>query len=218
MIIDLGRASYREAYRLQRQLVRLRKLNEIGDTAVLVEHEPVYTIGKSGSRKNLLVDERVLRDKDIEVIDVDRGGDITFHGPGQLVLYLIVDLKTKRRDLFYFMRQLEEIGIGFLGSFGVMGYRMTGKTGVWVRGAKIASIGIAAKDWITYHGMSINVNVDMRYFALINPCGMRSARITSLRNVLGSPIDPGLAKRYLIDHLQRSFTVEERFEQIPALV
>lgn len=194
MIIDLELIDYEEAYKRQREIVAKRKLGEVGDTLILAEHNAVFTIGRSGADDNLLADEEELARQGIRVLHVDRGGDITFHGRGQLVAYPIIDLKQRKTDLHQYLRDLEEVVIRFLNDYGLTGKRIAGKTGVWVDDKKIASIGIAASGWVTYHGLSINLNTDLEFFSMINPCGMKSAGITSLAALLGRPIDMEEAK------------------------
>jgi lipoate-protein ligase B len=188
MIIDLGVTDYEETYRIQREFVRRRKLGEIGDSVILTEHFPVFTIGRTGSEENLLVKKEDLKSGGIKVLRVDRGGDITFHGPGQLVIYPIIDLKNRDKDLHSYMRDAEETVIRFLRRYSISSGRINGKTGVWVSAEKIASIGIAASDWITYHGISININADLNFFSMINPCGMPGIKVTSLAKILGRNI------------------------------
>jgi lipoate-protein ligase B len=189
MVLDLGLIDYEEAYRKQKEFVRLRRLGEMDDSIILAEHHPVFTIGRTGGIENLLENEKALAERGIKVLRVDRGGDITFHGPGQLVVYPIIDLKRYGRDLHKYLRNLEDMAMELLGRYSVRGERVTGKTGVWVRGKKIASIGVAASNWITFHGMSININVELGFFSMINPCGMRGIEMTSLAAILDKAID-----------------------------
>lgn len=209
MILDLGMIEYDDALKLQRELVNKRRLNEITDSAMIVEHPCVFTIGRSGSRKNLLMDEKVLNDRGIKVIDVDRGGDITNHSPGQLVIYPVLDLRGRERDLHKYLRDLEEVAINFLEKYGVAGTRANDATGVWVGKKKIASIGVAAKDWVTYHGLSINVNNDTGFFSMINPCGMKGVSVVSLKEILGYEVHINSAKRRLVNEFNKVFSTPE---------
>lgn len=184
MILDLGLIDYEEAYTAQKELVRLRKLGEIEDSFIFAEHYPVFTIGRTGRIENLLDTEERLSEKGIKVLRVDRGGDITFHGPGQLVVYPIVDLKDRGSDLHRYLRDLEEFIMELLKKYSVCGQRLPGKTGVWVEDRKIASIGIAASGWVTFHGFALNINTDLEFFSMINPCGMKHVRMTSLAQIL----------------------------------
>lgn len=188
MVIDLGLIDFESAYALQREYVRLRKLNKIGDSIVLAEHKSVFTIGRTGSFDNLLVSGLELLEKGIRVLRVDRGGDITYHGPGQLILYPIFDLKAHGRDLHAYMRRLEEVGIEILKEYGIAGRIIDGKTGVWIGAKKIASIGIAASNWVTYHGLSINANCDLNFFSMVNACGIKGVETTSLQKMLGRTV------------------------------
>ncbi len=205
MILDIGLIDYSDALKLQRELVNKRRLNQIKDSILILEHPPVYTIGRSGSRDNLLVKEESLTEKGINILDVDRGGDITFHGPGQLVAYPIIDLKNRNKDLHAYLRDLEEAAILFLKKYTVTGQRIEGATGVWVKEKKIVSVGIAAKDWVTYHGLSININNDLKFFSMINPCGMKNIKITSLKDILGAEIPMYEAKKMLLAEFKHIF-------------
>ena len=220
MILDLGTIDYGEALKLQYGLVDRRRSGEILDSALIVEHPPVFTIGRSGSIKNLLVEERYLNRQGISVIAVDRGGDITFHSPGQLVMYPIIDLRKRTKDLHKYLRDLEEAVINFLRFYGIEGGRAAKATGVWASGKKIASIGVAAKDWITYHGLSININNDTRFFSMINPCGIRGLKITSLKELLKKEIPMSSAKGVLLREFSRIFdfkNVKPVYEQSAAM-
>lgn len=210
MILDLGTIDYSDALKIQHELVEKRRLGLIPDSAMIVEHPSVFTIGRSGSRKNLLVEEDYLNAQGIKVLDVDRGGDITFHSPGQLVIYPIIDLKKRVRDLHKYLRALEEVVISFLRRYAVSAGRLDDATGVWVSDKKIASIGIAAKDWVTYHGLSVNINNDTRLFSMINPCGIKNLKVTSLKEALGSPVPQDRAKHILLEEFNRIFDVEKK--------
>jgi lipoate-protein ligase B len=194
VILDLGLLDYEKAYLAQRKLVASRKLQEVGDSLILAEHNPIFTIGRAGSMKNLLVNEELLKTRGIKVLRIDRGGDITFHGPGQVVCYPIIDLKTMGYNLHKYMRSLESIGIGFFGSYNIKCARVEGMTGVWFDDKKVASIGISATNWITFHGMSLNVNTDLDFFSMINPCGMSNVRMASLDRLLGMKVSVNDAK------------------------
>lgn len=208
MILDLGTIDYQEAYNIQRELVVKRRLNEIDDSLVIAEHPTVFTIGRSGSRRNLLADEKYLSIKGIEVLDVDRGGDITLHSPGQLVVYPIINLNGRVMDLHNYLRDLEGSTIGFLKRYGVTGSRIKGATGVWVGERKTAFIGIAAKGWVTYHGASVNISNDLELFSMINPCGMRNIKVTSLIEILGREIDMREARKILLAEFCGAFGLE----------
>jgi len=205
MILDLGFVEYRKALALQKEFVARRRLGEVEDSCFMVEHPAVFTIGRTGKRENLLVSESELAIAGIEVIGVDRGGDITFHGPGQLLIYPIIDLKGKAKDLHRYLRDLEELGLRILSGYAIRGQRIKEKTGIWVGKAKIASIGVAARDWVTYHGISINVNVDLRFFSMINPCGMKGIEVTSLGVLLNRDVAMREVKERALEHLKDVF-------------
>ncbi len=187
----LGRIDYPQAHALMKQLLTARIAGEIGDTLLLCEHAPVYTLGRTrGAASN------VLDTRGVPVLPVERGGDVTFHGPGQLVGYPIFALPPHRHDLHGFLRGLEEALIELLQSHGVHGTRDGRNTGVWVEGKKIAAIGIACRRWVTWHGLALNVTVDLSRFHRINPCGMDSALVTRLADHMPQPPPlPALAEQ-----------------------
>jgi lipoate-protein ligase B len=152
---------------------------------LLVEHTPVITVGRSGSRADVLADDDLLAQRGVRVVETNRGGRVTFHGPGQLVVYPIVDLKLHGRDLHRYLRDLEAWLIGLCGEYGVPAHADGPHTGVWVEGRKIASIGIAVRRWVAYHGIALNLNVDLDYFRLIVPCGVPEVKMTSLEREMG---------------------------------
>ncbi|MBI5143828.1 MAG: lipoyl(octanoyl) transferase LipB [Candidatus Omnitrophica bacterium] len=210
MILDLGLVDYEESYALQKELVGKVRSGQIEDSAIIAEHRAVFTIGRTGKKENLLAGEEALRDADIKFLNVDRGGDITFHGPGQIVLYPVIDLKNRGRDLHRYLRDLEGLAMSFLKDYSVSGDRVEGRTGVWVGDKKIAFIGIAATDWITYHGLSVNINVDLKYFSMIRPCGLEGVEIVSLNEILNRDIDMAEAKERLIQRFSNIFQAGER--------
>lgn len=205
MILDLGLLDYEEAYKVQKELVVSRRLGEIGDSMILAEHTPVFTIGRGGKRHNLLAEEGVLRDLNIKVLNVDRGGAITFHGPGQLVAYPIIDLRDRSKDLHKYLRDLEGLIINFLSYFSVRGGRMSGLTGVWVDSRKIGFIGIGASNWITYHGLSINIDVDEKYFSMMHPCGIEGLEVINLNDITKNRVSMGEAKSVLTNSFSLIF-------------
>lgn len=209
MIIDLGLTDYETAYRSQMELVAKRKLGEVDDSVIITEHRPVFTLGRLGRKENLLASDTALTEKGIKIVSVDRGGDITFHGPGQLVLYPIIDLKTRGRDLHRYLRDLESVIINFLNIYGVIAERVRGKTGVWVGNRKIASIGIATSNWVTYHGASVNIDVELSYFSMIHPCGMKDVTMTSLSAVTGGAVAMRSAADNLLASFRRVFTINQ---------
>ena len=183
-----GLTPYAEGWELQRELVRLRRADEVPDTLVLLEHSPVYTMGRAAKdATNLGAGEEYLRSLGAEVFWIDRGGDVTFHGPGQLVGYPI--LRLKKLDTHKYLRDLEEVVILVLGEYGIEGWRHPEYTGVWVEDRKIAAIGVKfSSGRITSHGFALNVETDLRWFDLITPCGIREYGVTSLRRELGGEI------------------------------
>jgi len=179
-VYKIGLVPYRKALELQMILLEKRKNGEIGDTLLLLEHPPTFTIGRKGDKEHLLINERYLSERGIHFEEISRGGDITFHGPGQLVGYPIMDLSEKGRDVHKYLRGLEEAIILVLEDFGIRANRIEGLTGVWVEGHKIASIGVGVKRWITYHGFALNVNTELSYFDMIVPCGLPDVKMTSI--------------------------------------
>lgn len=186
---QLGTVPYETALELQRDLARRRIEGEIDeDVLLLLEHPPVVTLGRTAKQGHLTASPERLRARGVEVYEVERGGDVTFHGPGQLVGYPIFDLKRHRRDLHWYLRQVEEALIVGLGDAGIEAERNPGYTGVWTRGRKIASIGVHARDWVTWHGFALNVTTDLSFFDLIVPCGIPQVQMTSVVRELGSDV------------------------------
>jgi lipoyl(octanoyl) transferase len=184
--VPLGRVGYAEALELQRNIARDRISGAIPqDVLLLVEHPSVVTLGRASKEQHLVASPEFLRSKGIELFEVERGGDVTYHGPGQLVGYPIIDLKRHRQDLHWYLRKIEEALINALADYGIPGERNTAYTGVWTRGRKIASIGVHARDWVTWHGFALNVTTDLSYFDLIVPCGINGVVMTSIARELG---------------------------------
>lgn len=184
-VCDLGRMAYAEAWALQRAVSTARidrRLPE--DVLLLVEHPPVVTLGRSTKEGNLLASPELLLARGVELFEVERGGDVTFHGPGQLVGYPIFDLTGIKQDLHWYLRQVEELMIRAIAKFGLEGSRVAGKTGVWVGEKKIASIGVHARQWVTWHGFALNVTTDLSYFDLMVPCGIADVTMTSVAQEL----------------------------------
>jgi lipoyl(octanoyl) transferase len=183
----LGRIGYGEALELQRNIARDRISGAIPqDVLLLLEHPPVVTLGRASKEKHLVASPQFLQSKGVELFEAERGGDVTFHGPGQLVGYPIVDLKRHREDLHWYLRKIEEALIETLADYGIPGERNPAYTGVWTHGKKIASIGVHARDWVTWHGFALNVTTDLSYFDLIVPCGIDGVVMTSIARELGS--------------------------------
>ena len=185
-VARLGSCSYREGLALQAGLVEARAAGRTGDWLLYPDHPPVLTVGRNPSPGSLIADRATLERAGIELFEVARGGDITWHGPGQLVGYLIADLTPRDRDLHRFLRDLEQGLIDAIGAWGLAAERVPGRTGVWVEGEKIASIGVAVRRWVSYHGFALNVAPDMKFFDLIHPCGLRGIKMTSLARRLGA--------------------------------
>ncbi|MGC9453197.1 MAG: lipoyl(octanoyl) transferase LipB [Oceanipulchritudo sp.] len=178
--VDWGRTAYREAFARQLELVEQRRADACPDTLVLTEHNPVYTIGvRPGAEQHLVWQADMLEQQGIGVVRTNRGGDITYHGPGQIVGYPILSLR-ENRDLHTYLRNLEEVLIRTVAHFGATAGRREGKTGIWVEDRKIAAIGVAVKSWITYHGFALNLDPDLAHFSGIVPCGITDGSVTSL--------------------------------------
>jgi len=192
-LIDLGRIAYPPACELQRRAVEARKAGAIPDILLLCEHPHVITLGRNGKPENLRANERVLQQMDVEFHPTDRGGDITYHGPGQIVGYPILDLTSHRRDVRWYVHQLEETMIRATKEFGVEAHRIEGLHGIWLDTPsgpeKLAALGVHLSRWVTSHGFAYNVSTDLRYFDLIVPCGISDKRATSLERALGRPVD-----------------------------
>lgn len=199
--IDLGISEYREAYQVQCEVRDKVANGACENTLIITEHKSVITIGRKGSDKN------VFKTGGIEVLNIDRGGDVTYHGPEQLIAYPIFKLENEARDIHGFLRFLEEVGIDFLSKYGIEAEAKPGSRGVWVKDEKIGSIGIGVKKWVTYHGMAININPDLKPFSFIKPCGIDGVKITSLKVLLKERVDIEDAKLKL----------RESFEEVPLL-
>ena len=185
--IDLGRRPYLPVLELQRRLVRARIDGEFSeDLLLLVEHDPVVTLGRGTRQTSLPLPEPALRERGFEVVEVERGGDVTVHAPGQLVGYPIIDLQQHRADLHWYLRQLEEAMIRGLDKMGIAADRNPGRTGVWVGGRKIGSIGVHVKRWVTLHGFALNVTTDLRMFNVVVPCGIDGVIMTSVEREIVS--------------------------------
>jgi len=186
--LPLGLRDYRFTWALQKSLVTARHDHSIPDLVITVEHPHVITTGRSADLDNLLSRSAPDGHGEVPVVEVERGGDVTYHGPGQLVAYFLFDLDSTGRDLHRFLRDLEEIQIRLLAGVGLSGERVQGKTGVWIGARKIGSIGIAVRRWVTYHGLALNVSTDLRFFSLVNPCGFDAETMTSMAELLGRSI------------------------------
>jgi lipoyl(octanoyl) transferase len=197
----IGQIPYREAWRLQQALVAKRKAREIPDMLLLLEHAPVITMGRNGKPEHLLTPAETLAKEGVEVVETDRGGETTYHGPGQLIGYPILDLGAIRKDVVWYVRTLEEVLIRTASDFGIGAGRVAGCTGVWVNGAKVASIGIHISRWVTSHGFALNLETDLSYFRHIVPCGIASCPVTSFRELLRAPVDRVRVEERLTEHM-----------------
>jgi lipoate-protein ligase B len=207
-VLDLGQKNYRETWDLQKELHRLRVESAIPDTMILVEHEPVVTMGKSGKEKNLLLPRSLLKEEGIEYYDIERGGDVTFHGPGQLVGYLIFDIKKGLTGIKPFMHKIEDAVIETLRAFGIESCRKENLIGIWTSKGKICSIGVAVQRWVSFHGFALNVNTDLKYFDLIVPCGIAGITMTSMAQNLGNTVAISDVKEKIIDSFTDIFEKE----------
>ena len=204
----LGIVSYAEALALQKQLVEDRREGKVGDVLLLVEHPHVLTLGVrgDGGRSHILATDDVLASRGVDVYEAGRGGDITYHGPGQIVGYPIIDLKPDRCDVHRYVRDLEEVLIRVAADYGLSAERVRGLTGVWVRGEKVAAIGVRIARWITSHGFALNVTTDLDYFNLIVPCGFADRGVTSLSRLLDRPVERAEVEDRLIQRFTDVFS------------
>jgi lipoyl(octanoyl) transferase len=212
IVTDLGTMAYGEALTLQREVANARITGAIADDVLLlVEHPPVVTLGRGTKPGHLVASEAQLQVRGVELFEVERGGDVTYHGPGQLVGYPIFDLKEHRQDLHWYLRQVEESIIQAMSAIGLPCFRNPGLTGVWTRGIapetdsrlrKVASIGVHARDWVTWHGFALNVTTDLSYFDLIVPCGISDVTMTTVQRELGDRF-PGAPA--VTDAIKKSF-------------
>ncbi|MCS6925230.1 MAG: lipoyl(octanoyl) transferase LipB [Candidatus Binatia bacterium] len=200
---DLGLVAYERALAWQEVLREKRWLGELGDMLLLLEHPPVFTLGRGGKMQHL------LRRRQVPVYRVGRGGDVTFHGPGQLVGYPIIALTGHRRDIHAYLRALETVLVMTLQAYGLQAHRREGLTGVWVGEEKIASIGVGVRRWVTYHGFALNVDPDLSYFSDIVPCGLAGVRMTSMARLLGRPVPLLPVKERVAELFARQFGYKE---------
>src|SRR2546421_9120626 len=214
LTVDLGLLGYRQAYALQKRVVAARKAGAIEDVLLLCEHAHVITLGRNGKLENLLASEHVLRQKGVEFHATDRGGDITYHGPGQIVGYPILNLGAIRRDVVWYVRTLEEAMIRATSEFGIAAQRVAGKTGIWVRTEnseeKLGAIGVHISRWVTSHGFAYNVSTDLRNFDWIVPCGIAECKATSLEKLLGRSVEEKEVSPRIAKHLGELLALEMR--------
>ncbi len=221
---DIGRSDYREAWDYQdelfKRIVDIKLANRDREVEeprpgyfLFTEHDHVYTLGKSGDLSNLLLSEEQLEKKGISFFKSNRGGDITYHGPGQIVGYPIIDLEAYKPDIRWYMRSLEEVIIRTLAEYGIVGTRSEGETGVWLDvgtpfARKICALGVRTSRWVTMHGFALNVNTDLGFFDHIIPCGIRGKAVTSMHAELGIQLDPEIVKDQILKHFSEVFTAE----------
>ncbi|MBI3194204.1 MAG: lipoyl(octanoyl) transferase LipB [Ignavibacteriae bacterium] len=205
--VDFGITYYKETWDLQKQLFDLRAKNEIEDVLLLTEHYHVYTLGKSSDANHLLAKSEELRANNIDVFEIDRGGDVTYHGPGQIVGYPILDLNNYYNDIHRYLRELEEVIVRTLLDFGIQASRDEKYTGVWVGNNKIAAIGVKVSRWVTMHGFALNVNTDLSHFDRIIPCGIFHKGVTSMERLLGVTVPMKDVADKIVRHFENVFNV-----------
>jgi lipoyl(octanoyl) transferase len=208
LVRHLGRVPYAEGLQIQEQLVAERQAGRIVDVLLMLEHDPVFTMGRNAQAENVLLSKEALKTKGFDLFETGRGGDVTFHGPGQVVGYPILELPTDRRDVHRYVRDLEEVMIRACAGYGVTAGRIAGKTGAWVGTEKVGAIGVRIARWVTSHGFALNVSNDLEPFALIVPCGIRDHGVTSLSRLLGREVAAEEAARRLAEQVGAVFDLE----------
>jgi lipoate-protein ligase B len=201
LVQNIGRKSYKAVWDLQKEMQQQRINGNIEDTLILVEHDPVYTLGKNANEDHLLQS----RDESIDVFNIERGGDITFHGPGQLVVYPILDLSNYKKSVSWYMRTLEQVLIDTLIEFKITAQQNDGLTGVWVGDEKIAALGVRISRWVTMHGFALNVNPDLSFYDGIIPCGIFDHGVTSMEQLLGETQNNDNVKNMVIEKFNKYF-------------
>ena len=204
-ILDSPCKDYKEVWELQKLVHQKRVENKISDTLILVEHNPVITMGKSGKKDNLLIPTKLLKEKGIEFYNIERGGDVTYHGPGQLVGYPIFNIRDGLTGIKPFIEKIEDVIIATLDEFNIKGEKKEKLIGVWTKEGKICSIGIAVKQWISFHGFALNVNTDLSHFDYIVPCGLKDVAMTSMQKILHRTIPLDDVKDSIIKNFGRLF-------------
>jgi lipoate-protein ligase B len=207
-LIDIDLIAYERAWDLQRELVAAKLTSELPDILILLEHNPVITLGRRGNRQYIRASPEALTAEGINIYHVERGGEVTYHGPGQIVGYPILNLRNWRRDISWYIFNLEEVLIRTLGDFGIEGTRNTLNRGAWVGDSKIGSIGVAISRWVTYHGFSLNVSPNMDHYSLITPCGLDGIEVTCMRELLGREPDHHRISDGISRHFQEVFDIE----------
>jgi len=209
----LGLVDYQEAYRLQKKLLAQRIGGGIPDTLLLLQHPPVITVGRRGARDNILAGSELLSREGISVFETDRGGDVTYHGPGQLVGYPILDLRQHGMDVHRTVHLYEEVIIRLISRYGLAGSRVPEYPGVWVGREKICAIGLGISKWVSFHGFALNVNTNLSHFGYITPCGITGRGVTSMSRLLGGEVAEAGVVENVIDVFGRTFDLEMRHEE-----
>jgi lipoate-protein ligase B len=207
-LVDIDLIEYRTAWDFQRELIAAKIKSDLPDILILLEHNPVITLGRRGNRQHIRASPEALIAEGINIYHVERGGEVTYHGPGQIVGYPIMNLGNWRRDVSWYIFSLEEVLIRTLGDFGIEGTRNRLNRGVWVADRKIGSIGVAITRWVTYHGFSLNVSPNMSHYHLITPCGLEGIEVTSLREFLGKEPDHRRVRDGISRHFQQVFDID----------
>jgi lipoate-protein ligase B len=217
-LIDLGLINYEKAWDLQHQLWSRRVEEEVPDLLLILEHPHVITLGRRGNRIHLKVSPEILEEMRIPVFHVERGGDITYHGPGQMVVYPILDLKDYGYRLIRYVDQLEEVILHVLRDFGIEGEKDASSRGVWAKGNKIASVGVAIKRWVSFHGFALNYETDLKYFDLMDPCGLVGEKMTSMAKILGKEISRKELAERVIFHFKEVFKKDWEEKDLEGLI
>ena len=216
--IDLGLMDYGQAWDLQHLFWSRRVEGELQDLLLFVEHPHVITLGRRGNRSHLLASPETLKEKGVSIFHVERGGDITYHGPGQMVVYPILHLKDYGYRVVRYVNQLEEVILRVLQDFGIQGRRDPLNRGVWVNQEKIASLGVAIKRWVSFHGLALNYGTDLTYFDLINPCGLEGVKITSMEKILGTKISRDHLYQRMVFHFEEIFEKQWKRKELSDVV
>lgn len=216
-VYQLGLVEYGEAYRLQKKLHRQRLNGAISDTLLILEHPPTVTIGRSGSLENVLVSQKQLSQEGITLFFIERGGDVTYHGPGQLVGYPIMDFSHSGKDIHRYVRDLEEVLLRTLKAFSIYATRDNNHAGVWVDEEEVAAIGLSIRRWVTMHGFALNVNPNLKHFSLINPCGFSDRKATSMSQILGREVHMEEVAKSLVAHFSDVFGMTMELGSLPSV-
>jgi len=218
ILVDLPTSDYVKIFHLQEMIHQKRQQEIIPDVVLLLEHSPCITLGRSGGYDNLLADNSVLQQHGITVHETSRGGNITYHGPGQLVCYPILSLAGEERDLHAYARKMEEVMIRTVSAFGIKASRRAGFPGVWTKEAKIGAIGVAVDKWVTMHGMSLNVCPDLNHFSFIVPCGIATNGVTSMEKLMGPSIDINRVRHEMRNQFCEIFQISMRSEELEYII